>query len=70
MGYWNQTREGMSLITKPTGLVWGDAPADAMDKMLTAVVTAFMEDLGRMPTEDEIRAGLEFSMSGGLGRHR
>lgn len=65
MGYWNQDREGHSLIVEDTGLVWGDAPADAIDDALAAIVSAFKEDVGRLPTKGEIRAGLEFSLMQG-----
>lgn len=54
MGYWG-----------PDNKVWGDRPADAIDKALQEVVRAFAEDIGRLPTKGEIRAGLEFSLMGG-----
>jgi hypothetical protein len=34
MGWWNQSADGTSLQPKPTGLVWGDGPADAIDTLL------------------------------------
>lgn len=62
MGYWNAGRGGSSLHAESTGLVWGDRPADAMSDALEEVYKAFVEDVGRPPTEAEIRSGLEFSL--------
>lgn len=65
MGWWNASREGNSLQREETGLAWGDGPADAMDDMLHRVKEQFIEDMGRLPTKGELRAGLEFSIMGG-----
>lgn len=62
MGWWNARRNGESLITEETGLVWGDTPADLMDHMLNEISAAFIEELGRPPTNGELRAGLEFAL--------
>jgi hypothetical protein len=63
MGYWNQGRDGTSLHTEDTGLIWGDAPADVMDEALFGIRVLFSAHVGRPPTADEIRAGLEFALS-------
>lgn len=63
MGYWNQSAQGHSLLAEPTGLVWGDAPADIIDNALDAIVEAFQRDLGRRPLKAEIEAGILFSLS-------
>lgn len=62
MGWWNATRDGLSLQVEDTGLLWGDGPADAMDDALSEIVTVFKESVGRNPTKEEVRAGLEFSI--------
>ena len=63
MGYWNQTEEGHSLVRENTGLLWGDQPADAMGDALDRIIGFFKRDLGRLPTEAEVKAGLLFSLS-------
>jgi hypothetical protein len=65
MGYWNQGRDGTSLHTEDTGLIWGDAPADVMDAAVRQINAAFIADIGRPATADEIRAGLEFALPKG-----
>ena len=62
MGYWNQTEEGHSLIQEDTGLIWGDSPADIMDKAIDKIIKLFQKDWNRNPTEQEIKAGLLFSL--------
>ena len=66
MGYWNQNAEGHSLILEDTGLVWGDAPADVMGEAIDEIIDIFKEDVKRMPTDVEIKAGLLFSLSSAL----
>jgi hypothetical protein len=66
MGYWNAVGPNSDLFghAKPeevTG-VWGDTPADIIGDALDAIVEAFQEDLGRMPTKEEIANGLMFSL--------
>ena len=70
MGYWNQTEEGDSLVIEDTELVWGDQPADAMGDALDRIIAFFRRDLGRLPTEAEVKAGLLFSLSVSLERAR
>lgn len=60
MGYWTQDRAGRS-FAKGNGL-WGDGPADAFDEALDKIVEDFKRDIGRLPSLNEIRAGLEFSL--------
>ncbi|KKK64055.1 hypothetical protein LCGC14_2988060 [marine sediment metagenome] len=62
MGYWNQTEEGCSLVKDGTGLIWGDQPADAMDDALEKIIDHFRRDWERLPTKEEIMAGLLFSL--------
>lgn len=62
MGYWNTSKDGVSLYRKPTGMIWGDEPADAVDKALADIVGVFLRDVGRPPTLDEIKAGFAFSL--------
>ena len=62
MGYWNQSETGASLVMEDTGLVWGDQPADAMDDALDRIIAFFKRDVGRLPTEAEVKAGLMFSL--------
>lgn len=65
MGWWEQNREGESVAQNDgPAMVWGDGPADLFDDALAAIVREFETDQGRKPTLDEIRAGLEFSLSG------
>lgn len=61
MGYWESASNGAS-FAQDSNLIWGDAPADVMDDAIERVVGVFLEDLGRVPKIDEIRAGLEFSL--------
>lgn len=63
MGYWSTNETGNSLVVENTGMVWGDAPADAMDEAIAVISKAFKNDVGRLPTKAEIRAGLEFALS-------
>ena len=68
MGYWNSGKDGSSLHLEKTGLIWGDRPADVIDESLERIYALFIEDVGRAPTADEIRSGLEFSLKGFLLR--
>lgn len=70
MGYWNAGRDGTSLRDEPTGLIWGDSPADAFDDAILAIAEAFERDVGRLPTAEELRAGLEFSLRGMVRRKK
>ena len=62
MGYWNATRDGKSLQTEDTGLIWGDAPADVINMAIKEIRETFRKDLEREPTAGEIRSGLEFAL--------
>lgn len=53
MGWWKQA----------TDAVWGDGPADIFDTAIAEIVSEFEAEWDRKPTRDEIRAGLEFSLS-------
>lgn len=64
MGYWKTTRNGASLQTEDTGLVWGDAPADVLSGALDQIREIYRTELGREPLLGELRAGLEFSLMG------
>jgi hypothetical protein len=61
MGWWNSAPGGESLMPYETGLMWGDGPADIMDRAIEEIAVAFKRDLGRPPTLDELVAGLRFS---------
>jgi len=62
MGYWPTNAEGHSFIDDESGdMMWGDAPADAMDDALAMIIAAFRADLGRAPSLEELKAGLLFS---------
>lgn len=70
MGYWEQSSNGVSFASDPgitkesQRLIWGDAPADYMEHALECIKIAFMIDLGRLPSQAEIEAGIRFSLSG------
>lgn len=53
MGYW-ESNDGL----------WGDQPADVMGDALQEVVVSFLRDVRRLPTKDEIRRGVEFTLRG------
>jgi hypothetical protein len=53
MGYW-ESNDGL----------WGDPPADVMGDALQEVVVSFLRDVRRLPTKQEIRDGLEFTLRG------
>lgn len=61
MGYWNSDEEGRSFRGK---LLWGDAPADVIDKAIADVVAIFQRDLGRVPSKETLLAGFKFSLGG------
>lgn len=66
MGYWRAGPDGESLVMEETGIVWGDEPADIMADALEAIVRVFKRDVGRKPTEVELKSGLMFSLGGVL----
>lgn len=61
IGWWHTGLDGRSLQPAPTGMVWGDAPADAMDVALGEIAAVFEAEWGRLPTLDELIAGVRFS---------
>lgn len=61
MGYWKQSEQGASLQTEGD-LIWGDQPADIMGDALEKIISVFEQDVGRPPTETEVKAGLLFSL--------
>jgi hypothetical protein len=61
MGYWYATAEGRSLQFEDTGIIWGDEPADIMGDALDDIIDVFVRDRGRVPTEQELIAGVRFS---------
>lgn len=67
MGYWATNAEGHSFTDDESGeMMWGDAPADAMDDALEEIIKAFRADLGRAPSLGELKAGLLFSAQAAL----
>lgn len=62
MGYWATSLTGMSLQLigdlNPDGseMLWGDAPADAIDGGISKLIGRLRADLGRFPTVDEVNA--------------
>ncbi len=62
MGWWNAGPDGTSLHTGPTGLVWGDEPADIVDGAIDEIVDAFRKDWNRNPTMKEMLSGFRFSL--------
>ena len=67
MGYWKQAADGGSFALE-SELIWGDAPADIMGIALDKIISVFQFDRSRLPTEDEIKAGLLFSLRVALRR--
>ncbi len=67
MGYWKQNEQGESLQCEGD-MIWGDQPADIMGHALDEIIATFHRDVGRKPTEVEIKAGLLFSLHGALER--
>jgi hypothetical protein len=69
MGYWSTNSQGHSFIEphiEGGDMMWGDAPADAMDDALDEIIKAFRSDLGRAPSLEELKAGLLFSAQSAL----
>lgn len=64
MGYWQQNEQGVSFAQAKSHeeLVWGDQPADIMGNALKEIVSVFLRDRDRLPTEAEVKAGLLFSL--------
>jgi len=71
MGYWSTNSQGHSFADDEGGdMMWGDAPADAVDTALTEIIKAFRSDLGRAPSLEELKAGLLFSAEEALDSDR
>jgi hypothetical protein len=73
MGYWSTNSQGHSFVEphiEGGDMMWGDAPADAMDDALTEIIAAFRSDLGRAPSLEELKAGLLFSAQSALDEDR
>lgn len=60
MGYWGTSRSGESFAAgvndDGSEMLWGDAPADALDEGIVRLVTRLRLDLGRFPTVEEVDA--------------
>lgn len=61
MGYWATSATGESFVegdTNPDGtqMLWGDAPADAIDDGVHALIERMHRELGRYPTVEEVDA--------------
>lgn len=67
MGYWRMNEQGQSLQTEGD-MIWGDQPADIMGNALQEIISVFLRDQGRPPTEAEVKAGLLFSLHVALER--
>ncbi len=65
MGWWEHGRDGHSFVRSSVDdnnlMMWGDEPADIIGDAIHAIKIAFLRDLGRMPSKDEIIAGIKFS---------
>ena len=65
MGWWEHGRDGHSFTRSSVDdnnlMLWGDGPADIIDNALYRIKIEFLRDLGRMPSKDEIIAGIKFS---------
>ena len=65
MGWWPQDTKGRSFFKNSRrDMVWGDGPADIMDKALAEIDGEFQETYGRPASREELRAGLLFSLGG------
>jgi hypothetical protein len=64
MGWWGASEEGHSL-QPDSEIMWGDAPADILDNALDEIDKAFKSEVGRLPTQTELKSGLLFALGGG-----
>lgn len=63
MGWWQQNRRGESFaINEGPEMVWGDGPADILADACDEIAADFLRTFDRLPTNGEIRAGLEFHL--------
>jgi len=64
MGWWTQNEQGHSFaVAEGEPMFWGDSVADIIDSALQAIEGEFLANYRRKPTKEELRAGLEFSIS-------
>lgn len=65
MGWWEHGLEGHSFVRSSDDddnlMMWGDGPADEIDNAIHRIKIEFLRDLGRMPSKQEIIAGIMFS---------
>jgi hypothetical protein len=61
MGWWAQDKDGYSFV-EDSQMVWGDGPADTVGDAIDAIVSEFLEEVGRRPSRDEIHAGIDFCL--------
>jgi hypothetical protein len=65
MGWWEHGPEGHSFVRSSDDdknlMMWGDGPADIIGGAIRQIKIEFLRDLGRMPSQDEIIAGIKFS---------
>lgn len=64
MGWWSSDANGSSLQFEETGLLWGDGPADQIDKAIDEITREFETAWGRKPKRLELEAGFKFSLNG------
>lgn len=60
MGWWSTDESGVSFVGDGE-MMWGDGPADIIDNAIDEIEKAFLEGLGRKPTQDELISGMTFS---------
>jgi len=63
MGWWQANKSGARRGNAATGLLWGDIPAGFMGEAVDNIRAAFLAEWRRLPSNDELRAGLEFSLA-------
>lgn len=68
MGWWSSDKDGHSFAPEAEDprdqMLWGDEPADVMADAIFKIKIAFMRDLNRLPSADEIVAGIKFQTNG------
>lgn len=63
MGWWTTNKQGKSFAqdSKNPEMVWGDSVADIMDDALDKIIKEFERTWSRVPTVEELEAGVRFS---------